>query len=155
ETAMKIKFYILLIGSLFLSGCNLSVSTVPTPAQFVEPTLAFISTETPVSLPVVATDTPALVVPSPTNNPASVHLPTNIPNVAPTPTANLPGDTHPDVCADPQVTSLITSLKRAIINKDGSVLSSVVSPNGMEVRYFRNGNPITYSPYQTQFLFET
>jgi len=38
---------------------------------------------------------------------------------------------------------------------DGELLSSLVAPNGLEVRYFRNGNVVTYTPYQASFLFET
>lgn len=59
------------------------------------------------------------------------------------------------VCTDPAVAVLLDSLKAAMLNADGALLSSLVSPNGMEVRYFRNGTAITYSPYQAGFLFET
>jgi len=42
-----------------------------------------------------------------------------------------------------------------MLTADGALLSSLVSPNGMEVRYFRNGTAITYTPHQAGFLFET
>jgi hypothetical protein len=60
-----------------------------------------------------------------------------------------------NVCTDPQATALIDSLKTAMLNRDGSLLSSLVSPNGMEVHFFHNGKMIKYSPYQASFLFET
>lgn len=59
------------------------------------------------------------------------------------------------VCTDPAVAVLLDSFKAAMLNADGTLLSSLVSPNGMEVRYFRDGTAITYSPYQAGFLFET
>lgn len=59
------------------------------------------------------------------------------------------------VCTDPAVAVLLDSLKAAMLNADGALLGSLVSPNGMEVRYFRDGTVITYSPYQAGFLFET
>jgi len=31
----------------------------------------------------------------------------------------------------------------------------LVAPNGLEVRYFPNGNVVTYTPYQASFLFKT
>lgn len=59
------------------------------------------------------------------------------------------------VCTDPAVAILLDSLKAAMLNADGALLGSLVSPNGMEVRYFRDGTAITYSSYQAGFLFET
>jgi len=59
------------------------------------------------------------------------------------------------VCSDPQVSILLDSFKKAILSADGSLLGSLVSPDGMEVRYYRNGNVLPYTPYQAGFLFET
>jgi hypothetical protein len=59
------------------------------------------------------------------------------------------------VCTNPAVVALIDSLKTSMLTADGVLLSSLVSPNGMEVRYFRNGTAITYTPHQAGFLFET
>jgi hypothetical protein len=42
-----------------------------------------------------------------------------------------------------------------MFNGDGALFSSLVSPQGMEVRFFRYSEPIKYSPYQAKFLFET
>jgi hypothetical protein len=53
------------------------------------------------------------------------------------------------------VVALIDSLKSAMLTSNGETLSSLVSPNGMEVRYVRYGNPITYTAEQAKFLFET
>jgi hypothetical protein len=61
----------------------------------------------------------------------------------------------PAVCTDPAVIALIDSLKTSMLTADGALLSSLVSPNGMEVRYFRNGTAIMYTPHQAGFLFET
>jgi hypothetical protein len=60
------------------------------------------------------------------------------------------------ICDDPQVLALIDSFKKAIVNSDGQLLSSLVSPSrGMDVAYFRDGTVITYRPEQAKFLFET
>lgn len=60
------------------------------------------------------------------------------------------------ICNDPQVTALIDSFKTAILNSDGELLSSLVSPSrGMDVAYFRDGTVITYKPEHAKFLFET
>lgn len=42
-----------------------------------------------------------------------------------------------------------------MLTANGELLSSLVDPNGMEVRYYRNGRIITYTPAQAKFLFET
>src|SRR5689334_8508050 len=107
---MRIKLSILLLGLLFLTGCNISYSDVPTPTPLgAQPVILF---------PTVTAPPPAV--------PTSVFTPTATP-IAPV-VAN--------VCTDLQAVALIDSLKRAIINNDGPLLSSLVSPNGMEVRYF-------------------
>ena len=127
---MKRIFFTALIGLALLTGCSLPSAATPTPSQPTPAPLNFITTETPLSfLPT----SPSIFTPTATP----------IPPVAPT------------VCTDPQVTALIDSLKRSMLNADGALLGSLVSPSGMEVRYFRDGNPITYTPYQAKFLFET
>jgi hypothetical protein len=42
-----------------------------------------------------------------------------------------------------------------MLNADGPLFSSLVSPNGLEVRFFRDGTVIKYTPEQAKFLFET
>ena len=120
---------VLLIGLFLCTGCGLAGSTPPTSTPPVP--LVFITTETPSPVaPVVAA-------------PVFTLTATPIPPVV----AN--------VCTDPQVTALLDSLKRAMLNNDGALLSSLVSPNGMEVRWVRYGNIITYTREQALFLYET
>jgi hypothetical protein len=124
---------ILLIGLFLLTGCSFSATTLPTPTVPAAAPLVFITTETPSPIPSIAT---AVTVFTPTATPM------------PAVSAN--------VCTDPQVIALIDSLKRAMLNNDGALLSSLVSPvNGMEVRWVRYGNIVTYTREQALFLYET
>ena len=113
------------------------------------PTLALPSTATLTTLTastIIATTTPALL----TSTPDGVGV---------TPESTLTSTPPPvavDVCADPQVTTLIDSLKTAILSADGPLLSSLVSPTrGLDAANFRDGNVINYTPEQAKFLFET
>jgi len=133
EFLMIRNLCLILCGSILLTACSFSASSPPTPTQFVTPAIAFITTETPSPIP-VATNTPV---------PVFTATFTPIPPVA------------PNVCSDPQATALIDSLKRSMLTADGALLSSLVSPNGLEVRLFHTSDPITYTAYQAQFLFET
>ena len=76
-----------------------------------------------------------------------------------TPGALTPGLTPSspaNVCSDPQVTALIDSLKTAVLNSDGPLLASLVSPaSGLDVAYFHSGTVVNYRPDQAKFLFET
>jgi len=123
-------FLVLMTGLFLLTGCNRGSSPSPTPTQSVLQ-LVFGITETP---------SPILAV---TFTPVFTATATPIPPVA------------PNVCTDPKVVALIDSLKTSMLTADGALLGSLVSPNGMEVRYFHNGTAITYTPYQAGFLFET
>lgn len=99
--------------------------------------------------------------------PTFLALPTSTLFIGTPPTANLtPGDVPvppgstaappSTICTDPQVTALIDSFKNAILNSDGTLLSSLVSPSrGMDVAYYRDGTVITYRPEHAKFLFET
>jgi len=98
-------------------------------------TLNFITTETPSPVP--------SAVPPVIASPVFTPVDTSVPPVA------------VNVCDDPQVVTLIDSLKKAMLNADGALLSSLVSPNGMEVRWVRYGSPVTYTSAQAAFLFET
>ncbi len=102
---------------------------------------------------------PVLVNPTPISTGAFVPL-TASPSVSgftaiPALTSTLqPGTTN--VCVDPQVSTLIDSLKTAVLNADGTLLASLVSPaNGMDVRWIRYGTVVNYQPSQVKFLFET
>jgi len=128
----KIWIAITVLGCLLLTGCNIGSITSPTATPPAQAPILFITTETPSPMPAV------------TNTPAFTPTATSIPPVS----ANF--------CADPQVTNLIDSLKSSILTHDGSILSSLVSPNGMEVRYFHNSKEsVTYSANQATFLYET
>lgn len=126
ECAMKAILPILTL-SLLLTACQANVSTLPTPTQ------------------------PVPVLPSLSPAPASPTFPAAII----TPTATSLPISGQAICTDPAVLVLMDSLKAAMLNADGELLRSLVSPNGMEVRYYRNGNAIAYTPYQAGFLFET
>jgi len=110
---------ILLIGLFLLTGCGSFGGTPLTPTAPAPAPLVFITTETPSPIPPVIVD------------PGSTSTFTAVPQ----------GGTN--VCADPQVAALIDSLKKATLNQDGALLSSLVSPNGMEVRWVRYGTSDT------------
>lgn len=122
------KMFLVLVFSFLLAGCRISGSASPTPSQPAPNFQDIISTATAAAVP-----TSVFATPTATPLPSAARA----------------------VCTDPAVAVLLDSLKAAMLNADGALLSSLVSPNGMEVRYFRNGTAITYSPYQAGFLFET
>lgn len=137
---MNIKTLSLIIGFVLLTGCAPANPAPPTPTEPFDQTQdkpapatsTFIATETLSPL----TSTPDAFTPIPTLT------------FTPPPVAS-------NICSDPQVVALIDSLKSAMLTSNGETLSSLVSPNGMEVRYIRYGNPITYTQEQAKFLFET
>ncbi len=111
-----------------------------TPTPLVLATSTFITTETPVALtaspeissPVVSDFTPIPALTS-TTSPVSSNI-----------------------CADPQATALIDSLKKAVTTADGELLASLVSPtSGMDVAFFHNGTVVNYDQQHAKFLFET
>ncbi|HLO18678.1 MAG TPA: hypothetical protein VK206_27855 [Anaerolineales bacterium] len=120
-----------LIGLILLAGCASSAAQA-TPTLSATPTLFFpTQTTSPLSL------TPGAVTPAPGTT-----------VVAP------PGPST--ICNDPQVTALIDSFKKAVLNSDGPLLSSLVSPSrSMDVAFFRDGTVITYDQDHAKFLFET
>jgi len=120
------------IGFVLLTSCATANPSPPTPTQPAPATSTFISTEAVSSL----TSTPEAFTPVPTPTPRPLPVDLNI-------------------CTDPQTVTLIDSLKTSILTSNGELLSSLVNPKGMEVRYIRYGNPITYTPEQAKFLFET
>lgn len=126
---------ILLIGFALLAGCGSPAApATPTQSQFIilTPTL-FLPNETSAAQTLTPGDLTA------------------VPNLTSTPDPNLP-----NICTDPQMTALIDSLKSAVLTSDGTLLSSLVSPErGMDVSYFRNSTVINYRPEHAKFLFET
>jgi hypothetical protein len=121
----------LALGLILLTGCSFPGSAAPTPTPFTDPGLIFIATETPVL--------PTPIPPTPIFTPTA----TPIPPVA----AN--------VCNDPQVIALLDALKSSMLTANGETFGPLVSPNGMQVRYFRDAKPITYTAHQAKFLFVT
>ena len=132
----------------FLSGCSFAISsqpTLPTPTQPAPAAPSLIPTETQ---PSQAAPTSAF-----TAIPTSTF--TALP-VIPTFTSTTAAPVAINICQDPQVTALIDSLKTSMHTSDGALLSSLIHPaKGMEVRWVRNGNVITYTQEKAKFLFET
>ncbi len=131
--------FVLLTATLTACGsAPTAAAETPTPLLFATETLPSISTPTaPLSSPSLETVAPtietAAVIPTQTSAPVASNF-----------------------CADPQVTALIDSLKKAVTTADGELLASLVSPtNGMDVAFFHNGNVIKYDQEHTKFLFET
>ena len=118
------------VGLILLTGCTFPGRAAPTPTPLAPP-LIFINTETP----------PAVTPIIPTSIFTATATP--IPPVA----AN--------VCIDPQVVALIDALKSSMLTANGDAFSPLVSPNGMQVRYFRDAKPITYTAHQAKYLFRT
>ena len=126
---------ILLTGFVLLAGCASpavpAAQATPTQLVFATPSLSFITTPTPSLL------TPGAVTPAPGQTVVAS-----------------PGTSS--ICNDQQVTDLIDSFKKAILNSDGTLLSSLVSPTRhMDVALFRDGTVITYDPEHAKFLFES
>lgn len=127
------------VGFLLLAACASPSPATPTLAQ------SATATQLQTSGTLIPTATPPL------------SLPTGIASTAiPTLTLSVASPVASDICADSQVTALIDSLKTAILNSDGPLLSSLVSPErGLDAARFRDGNVINYRPDQAKFLFET
>jgi len=130
----------LIIGFVLLSACAPSSAATPTLALPATATLTTLTAST-----AIATSTPILLTNTPGGTTAILTLTFTPPPVA-----------AADICADPQVTTLINSLKTAMLNADGPLFSSLVSPTrGLDAANFRDGNVINYTPEQAKFLFET
>ncbi|HUE98277.1 MAG TPA: hypothetical protein VMN99_03420 [Anaerolineales bacterium] len=129
---MNIKMLSAFIMGLFLlAGCASPATQAPATPTFLAFPTSTLSLNTPSSL----TLTPGALTPPPGAT------------TAPNPTS---------ICTDPQVPAMIDSFKTAILNSDGLLLSSLVSPaRGMDVAYFRDGTVITYTQEHAKFLFET
>ncbi len=149
---MKRKILIGLLSLILLAGCSLptDVPTVtPTPIIFPSPTLPVATIVIPiVTITPLGAPTPTGVfVPATAPNPTSSGSST-IGGVTPVPAATF--------CADPQVTSLLESLKTAVQTSNAQMLSSLVSPvHGTEVRYYRDGRTVIYDQAHAKFLFES
>ncbi|HMS01264.1 MAG TPA: hypothetical protein PKE62_18620 [Anaerolineales bacterium] len=138
---MKFKFAAFLCLML-LSAC------MPIPAA--PPTASAVPSFTPLP-PVTSSPFPLITA---TQTFISTESPTPLPvGNTPISTSTL-APTNPRYCADPQVIEVIDSFKSSMLNEDGSLLSLLVNPvTGMDVRFFRTGNVLTYSQEQAKFLF--
>ncbi len=59
-------------------------------------------------------------------------------------------------CSDQRVPDVIENFRGALINKDGDLFKSVVSPTrGLTVRLFNGGNWASYTPEQVSWLFKS
>jgi hypothetical protein len=92
--------------------------------------------------------------PPPTPIPFHTFQPAEDSTPASPPTSTAPAVTS--FCSDPRGTELIASLRTAVQTKDGKLLASLVSPSdGMDVRFFREGNVVNYDVEHAPFVFET
>lgn len=59
-------------------------------------------------------------------------------------------------CSDTRVSDLINSTKNALLNSNGELLSSIVSPvHGLDLRLWRYGTVANYSPQEAQWVFQS
>jgi hypothetical protein len=59
-------------------------------------------------------------------------------------------------CADSRVTDLLNRLKTALLNSDGELLSSLVSPvHGLDLRLWRYGTVANYSLEEAAWVFQS
>lgn len=64
--------------------------------------------------------------------------------------------TSADFCADPRLGQLVADFRQAIIDGDGQLLSSLVSPaHGLDVAYLHNGNTANYTPEEAGWIFQS
>lgn len=149
---MKIKILYVLLFGVVLSACAAPTptETPPTPTLLVPVTPTVIVTETVVSLTQTTIPTATFIATATGENFTPIPAVTS----TPIPNTTVPGTSN--ICSDPQVTALIDSLKRAVLNADGPLLESLVSPtSGLDVRWVRYGTAVNYQPNQARFLFET
>jgi hypothetical protein len=129
---MKLKIFLSVLILLTLASCSPPVDQAPLPTALI-----------------LVTPQPTLTVavgfsPIPLLTQVATPLPTSAPGVV------------TSFCDDLRVRELITSLGKAVANKDGALLSSLVSPTkGMAVRFYRDGNVVNYDVEHAKFVFET
>ena len=59
-------------------------------------------------------------------------------------------------CADTRVTDLLNSLKTAMLNSNGDLFSSLVSPvHGLDLRLWRYGSVAKYTPEEASWVFKS
>jgi hypothetical protein len=118
---------------LTLAACSVPVDAPPLP------------TALPSDTPQPTVFVPLTFTPIPLLTQVATQPPTSSPPLTPYP-----------FCDDPRARELILSFSKAIANKDGALLSSLVSPaTGMDVRFYRDGNVVKYDVEHAKFVFET
>ncbi|HEY2979598.1 MAG TPA: hypothetical protein VGJ22_00325, partial [Anaerolineales bacterium] len=141
---MKLKRHIvLLMGLALMLGCSLPSAALPTATATASPS---------------GDDAATATVPLPTLPPATVPPATATTGFTPIPppSATSPAPSNQDICSDPAVTTLLGSFKTAVLNSDGPLLASLVSPaHGLDVRFFRYAAPVNYDQEHAKFVFET
>ncbi len=129
---MKLNNFLPVLILLTLASCSVPVDVPPSPTAL---------------LP--ATPQPTLTAavgasPIPMLTQIATPLPTSAPGVV------------TSFCDDPRARDLITSFGKAVANKDGALLAALVSPTeGMDVRFYRDGNVVNYDVEHATFVFET
>jgi hypothetical protein len=59
-------------------------------------------------------------------------------------------------CPDARVTTLLNNLKTAMLNSNGELLSSLISPvHGLDVRLWRYGTVANYTPEEASWVFQS
>ena len=59
-------------------------------------------------------------------------------------------------CADPRVTTLLNNVKTAMLNSNGELLASLVSPvHGLDARLWRYGTVANYTPEEAKWVFQS
>ena len=59
-------------------------------------------------------------------------------------------------CADPRLGQLVVNLRQAMLDGDGQLLSSLVSPtHGLDLLYLRTGNTANYSAAEASWIFQS
>lgn len=139
---MKLKTHLLFLIVLTVVSCSAPVDVPPSPTA--------LSTATPqptLIAPPTFTAIPALTQPAAPTTTAIVAGQTQVPAPA---TVSLP------FCDDPRNRELINLFTTAVSTKDGALLASLVSPaTGMDVKFYRDGNVVTYDAEHAKFVFET
>lgn len=129
---MKLKMFLPILILLTFASCSLPVDAPPSPTAL--PTAIFQPTST------VAVG----FSPIPLLTQVATSLPTSAPGVV------------SSFCDDLRARELITSVGRAVSSNDGALLASLVSPTqGMDVRFYRDGNVVNYDVEHAKFLFVT
>lgn len=133
-------FALVVLASLLSAACTLSLLRSPLPGTHVP-------TGTGVSTSPTSRESPTA-----TEAAATASLPVAT-TAAP---SSSPPTSTPRFCDDSKPLELIGRFKAAILDSDGALLASVVSPDqGMDARLFRNGRVVNYDRAHAAALFDS